>query len=338
MSLNIVIWNNRDAYQGKIDLILASSHNNNVKLSQYPSKDIDAFKEYLRTTPNPPDGIIHRNEHGLLQTTPDWLEIIKICFSRGIKPMSFDFGYFDHYKNWMVDMYDINGISSIYYEWPKISPIVDWDGNPSIKEYRDNLVQSIEYHKNKKPIDDLIKDEYVVIWTQWTTDLIKNCFYKDNTPIKIDEWVTKIIDKVRQEGLQPVLKLSPVDNVKPFIHIHENVPTYISRVKHGNTLPLARYRKNINAKLIAHAKYHVINCSSVSNELVLSDSTVVATGKSWFDNLGIFHEPKEWDNLLNIPSLIHDNRNKWINWWISRQCPMEFFDYKIEELYNKFSL
>jgi hypothetical protein len=300
MPIKIILWNNRDAYQGKIDIILSNFNNTNIEISQYPSKDINSFKEYLRITNDPPNAIIHRNEHGLLQLTNDWLQIIKICYDRNIKVMSFDFGYFDHYQNWMVDMYDIRGVSSIYYEWDSISTEVNWSSDIAISMYRDKILKNIEIQLSEDPIDDLIKNEYVVIWTQWTTDLIKNCFYKNGGPIPIDVWAAEIIEKVRAAGLQPVLKLSPVENIKPFMDMHYNIPTYISRIKHGVSLPNARYRKNVNASLIAHAKYHIINCSSVSNELVLSGAQVVATGKSWFDNLGIFYEPKQWTDLMDI--------------------------------------
>jgi hypothetical protein len=209
---------------------------------------------------------------------------------------------------------------------------------PTIDSYRQGVLHNLEKYKQENPIDDLVKDEYVVIWTQWTTDLIRTCFYEKDAPIKIDEWVMQVANQIRKSGLQPILKLSPVENVKPFLEIHKEMPTYISRVKHEAKLPHARYRKNINAKLIAHAKYHVINCSSVSNELVLSGSPVIATGRSWFDNLGIFYEPTKWDDLLQVPSVSDGNRNKWINWWLSRQCPMDLLGFKLEEIYNKFTI
>ena len=54
---------------------------------------------------------------------------------------------------------------------------------------------------------------------------------------------------------------------------------------------------------------------------------MIATGKSWFNGLNIFHEPKDWDDLKRIlKGELYDigptqkiMRKKWINWWIRHQ-------------------
>ena len=61
---------------------------------------------------------------------------------------------------------------------------------------------------------------------------------------------------------------------------------------------------------------------------MLSNKPVIATGRSWFNGLNIFHEPKDWDNLsamVNDPKVYRMGptqlimRKKWINWWVKHQ-------------------
>jgi hypothetical protein len=96
---------------------------------------------------------------------------------------------------------------------------------------------------------------------------------------------------------------------------------------------------NENIKLIAHAKYHIINCSSVSNELVLANVPVIATGRSWFTGLEVFIEPKSWDSILNDTVTVNEqNRNKWCNWWFTRQVKKDDIWDKIKEIYMRYPI
>ena len=317
--------------------MLEQSKAHNIILDQHPSKDIGDLIKEVESGDFSYDAIIHRNEHGLLHLTQKWMEMMRAAQNRGIFVMSFDFGYFDHYKNFMFDFYRPDGSSSIYDEWKSVSTEVDWSKiNPDINDYRLKLLEKNAHYKNHKPIHGLPSGEYVVIWTQWTTDLIRRCFYEDGEAIKIDKWTKLAAEKVKQEGLIPVIKLSPVKSLKPFVDIQKEYITFLGREKHKEELPNALFEKDANAKLIAHAHSHIINCSSVSNELVLTNSRVTAMGRSWFDNLGVFYEPKMWDSLMNYESPSQDNVNRWINWWNSRQFKMEDACQNLPKFYERY--
>lgn len=336
--LKCLIWNVvQEPYQGKIDVMLEQAKSYpDVILDQHPSKEIDDLINDVSKDNFDYQIIIHRNEHGLLHLTGKWLELIKLAKSKGILVMSFDFGYFDHYKNFMFDFYRENGTSSIYDEWRNVPTELDWNNiQPSIQTYRENILKRNSFYKTRPPIHSLKSGEYVVIWTQWTTDLIRHCFYENGEAIKIDKWTELVAQKVLEFGLTPIIKLSPVKSLKPFLEIQNKYKTFIGREKHLQELPSAFYEKDANAKLIAHAHSHVINCSSVSNELVLTNSRVTAMGRSWFDNLGVFYEPKNWGELMNFNQPDQKNINRWINWWNSRQFLMEDACKNLSEFYKK---
>jgi len=335
-----LIWNAvQEPYQGKIDTMLEEAKSySNLILNQHPSKDINDLINDVASENFDYQMILHRNEHGLLHLTNKWLELIKIAQSKGIIMASFDFGYFEHYKNFMFDYYRPDGSSSIHNEWKGISEELDWKKiQPSIQEYRSNILKKNNIYKEKDPVHGLESNKYIVIWTQWTTDLIRRCFYENGEAIKIDKWTELVAEKVIEAGFTPVIKLSPVKNLKPFVEIQKKYITFLGREAHKIDLPNAVYEKDINAKLIAHAHSHIINCSSVSNELVLTNSKVTAMGRSWFDNLGIFYEPKTWDELMDYKQPSQANINKWINWWNGRQFSMENSCEKLINFYDQWT-
>lgn len=285
-----------------------------------------------------PNAIMHRNEHGLLHCTYNWAATTNYCIAKGISVLSFDFGYFDHYKHFMVDYYMDKCISSIYKEWTNgsISDQLDWNTIlPSIQQHRETVLAKHDRAKNSDPIPCLKGKRYVVIWAQWTTDLIKHRFYEHDRPINMKHWFTKLIDQIQQAGLTPVIKMSPVKVTNTYDQLDERAFYFVGRKKHVIDVPGALFVRDANARLIAHAQQHIICCSSVSNELVLTGAKVTAMGRSWFDNLGIFHEPKTWDQVTDYQPPNPLNVNKWINWWASRQCLKDDICDKIAEVYER---
>lgn len=334
----IYVWNNHDLYQSKIDMYIL---NNPKILCKYQFKQVpkdielnDLF-EYLKH--NKADAVVHRNEHGLLWCTKDWINLTNKCIDNGIPVLSFDFGYFNHYKSFMVDYYYKNCISSIYYKWNSIPTDFTWDDMPNyINNYRNRFLEKVDEYKKESPPLNL--QNIVVIWGQWTTELIKYYFYNNDKHINMDEWILKLIDIIKSKGLTPVIKMSPVKSLKWYKEIQHKVPTFVGLKEHQHELPGTIYEKDINYKLIAHAKYHIINCSSVSNELALSNSKVIAMGRSWFDNLNIFYEPKTWDSVLDYQTPPHENTNKWFNWWKYSQCELNDLPNKLIQLRESIKL
>ncbi len=345
---HIAVYNHHPLYQTKINTFIEQTPAaSNVFFEQLPNPilhtpSISGVNLVHEIIPHmqrmKPKAILHRNEHGLLHCTPGWNQVVEYCLSNDIVPLSFDFGYFDHYKHFMVDYYQHNCVSSIYKEWVNnsLSTTVEWSKSlPSIQEHRQKVLLAIDDAKNESKIKQLRGQKYAVIWTQWTTDLIRHCFYENNKPIQMHKWVTMLVERIRAAGLVPVIKTSPVKVIRPFEKLQHEALCLVGKKTHVYDLPAAKFVRNANANLIAHAERHFICCSSVSNELVLADANVTSMGRSWFDNLGIFHEPKTWDEVMNYQQPNQNNINMWINWWLSRQCLKENIHEKVIEICNK---
>ena len=103
----------------------------------------------------------------------------------------------------------------------------------------------------------------------------------------------------------------------------------------------------MNAAVAAHADCIIINSSGVSSEFVLNNIPVVATGRSWFSGLNIFHEPKDWEDLkymirsgrYHIGPTQKKMRKKWITWWVQHQFlkedPSTVMKDIVEDFYNR---
>lgn len=348
---NFLIYNHHPTYQAKIATMVEQSKPldyidisqiSNPIISSPSVTGVNLVREIIpfvqQTTGPKINAIFHRNEHGLLHCTPAWNTVVDFCLDNNMSAMSFDFGYFDHYKHYMVDYYQRNCVSSIYKEWDtnQLSETADWSkALPSIQAHRDKILDSVNQAKNDRAPKILRGKKYVVIWAQWTTELIRHCFYENNKHIAMHHWITMLSERIQQAGMIPVIKLSPVKVTKPFESLQHQLICFVGRKAHLIDLPGCHYAKQINAHLIAGAEQHIICCSSVSNELVISGAKVTSMGRSWFDNLGIFHEPKTWDDVLNYQQPLDKNVNKWINWWMSRQCLKDDIHSKMVEVYEK---
>jgi hypothetical protein len=258
--------------------------------------------------------------------------------------MHYDFGYFDHYNNYMVDIYDKNGKSGIVQDWPTVSETLDWSlAQEHVGEYRKDFLDRLEKAKKSAPIEGLESGKYVVIWQQSTLKLLRPEFSDILTPegtaIEVANWINKISKIILDNGLIPVVKAEP--NIAHWRTLDVNkvkhCPVYVDLKSHLSLGPSAKREKDVNPRLIAHAKYHITCCSSVTNELVMANVPVITMGKSWFNGLGVFNEPNSWDDLLkNATEVNQINRNKWINWWISRQSHVDKVTRKISDVYEKY--
>lgn len=276
------------------------------------------------------DIFIHKNEHCKLNTCSYIKEIISFCYLNNKVPCYFDFGYFDHYENYMIDYYLPNSQSSIKKIFHNL---------PNTHE---NLQETIFIYlkrlKNKRSdnqnILNLEKNNFCVIWAQYDVGLLRNGFLKDDEK-NIINWFNKITEVIKDFKLIPVIKISPCEINYDLQKIKGN-PILIASTENQSKNYNLFYDKNINTFLSKNAYCHIINCSSISNELMIDNSKISTTGISWFNDLNIFYEPKDFKSILNFPPQNEDNLNKWINWWNIRQFPKNKFDLKVKEIFNEF--
>lgn len=355
MRLKSVMWNDKMQYEIRSRKIVfdaffrPKAHKmwmvSNFDHATSKFHNVDAMIDALRNRKFIVNAVIRRDEHAhLYGATDEWKKMIDYCHGNNILPMHYDFGYFDHYNNYMVDIYDENGKSGIIKDWSNVSDKLDWDSAPDhIKEYRNNFLEQLNIAKSNDPIDNLESGKYVVIWQQSTLKLLRPEFNDilttDGTAIDVANWINKIVKLVSDMGLTPVVKGEPnIEHWRTLDVNHiQHAPIYVNSKSHLSLGPSARFVRDVNPKLIAHAKFHITCCSSVTNELVMAGAPVITMGKSWFNGLGVFNEPNGWDQLFKDATEInHTNRNKWINWWLSRQAHADKITRKISEVYEKY--
>lgn len=346
----LLFWNDKDMYELKMrQMAMESLKYKECKMWMVSTLDnfmseftVERTIQAIRSKQFDVHAVVRRDEHGKLWgRQAAWSGMIKACHEMNIKTLYFDFGYLDHYGTFMFDAYDTNGESSIYLDWPNISDKLDWDTTPEyIQKYRNKFLKLLNKAKKEKPINNLKEGEYVVIWPQYSMDLVRPAFKEGlERKSEVTDWVNKMCELVRGQGLTPVVKGGPamehwfrlkVEDIK-----HATV--YVHSEKQLSDIPSAKFEKDVNHKLIAHAKYHIVSCSSVTNELVLAGAPVIATGESWFTGLNIFNEPKDWNSVMDDPMYINQpNRNRWINWWLSRQVQKADGVKKLLEIFNKY--
>ena len=350
MEKRFLFWNDKDIYDIKMrQIVLDSLKYPECKMWMVSTLDnflseynVDRTIEALRSQQFYVNAVVRRDEHGKLWgKLPEWRKMIAACHELDIKTLYFDFGYFDHYGNFMFDTYDSNGDSSIKIEWDSMPDTLDWNTAPDeIQKYRNKFLKILDKAKQEKPINNLKSGEYVVIWPQYSMDLLRPEFREGLNPkTEVTDWVNRICEMVLDSGLTPVVKGGPAMPQWSRLNVNDikHAPVYVHMEKQVEELPVAKYERDANHKLIAHAKYHVVSCSSVTNELTLAGAPVIAMGQSWFTGLDIFNEPKSWDELLKNPMYINQkNRNKWVNWWFTKQAPKDMAVKKLLEIYDKY--
>ena len=248
-----------------------------------------------------PDAIVQWEEHGVLHAVKPWRDLITWCYTHGVAPLSIDFGYLGHYQSFMLDIYRPDGYSAIGDDWASVSSEpIDWLETPAkIQDYRRRVLRGYNDAKTKPP---LVEGEYVAVYMQQHAALSRIA-PRDNTG-----WVKAVIKALAAKGLQAAFKTAP-STAKPaefppdaIVFTHEDVPNDTSQ------------------RLAVHARYCLINSSSISNEFVLNDLPVVAVGRSWFMERGVFTEPGSWADMpAETPEIDTEARNKYLRWWLGRQ-------------------
>lgn len=281
--------------------------------------------------------LLHVSDHAKLETNSFWIECCHKCISKNIVPMAMDFGYFDHGKTFLVDPYLYNCESSIKKEWSNTSEDINFNTlQQNIQEYRNKIIENFHLAQSQEPLKGLDSENYCVIWTQQALHLLRECFYINDKRIFEYDWLTNCINQIKKQGLIPVIKKAP--NVHSqfeaaFQKLKDECMIFTNNPKDAEKMPFAIFEKDANVRLYAHSKFNIINSTSTSNEFLLCNKKIIATGKSWFNNFDIFYEPNSWETLLDYNQLNIKNQNKWINWWNSKQVPQNQIANKIKEAY-----
>lgn len=347
--LTVLIWNNIIQYENEINFIVDSFKKIKDIQLIYISKFAENYKNYtyedlyqeiLRLNVNI---IARREEHSCLYSIwdPEWMKLVKRCEEKNIKYATFDYGYFNHYKTYMADFSDKYNKSSIHKDWTNLSETVNWNNTLSIvQEHRSNFLKKYEIACNLKPIANLPEKNYVTIWPQQDAVFLRPEFQPQNyTENGITDWIIKICSEVKNIGMVPVVKLTVPMATRRQIKIEEIKKHCLILCDTTEPITGIKSYDNINASLIAHSAFNIVGSSSVTNELVLTERPVIATGKSWFNNLEIFSEPTNWNELFKEGTRVNkNNRNKWINWWFNRQCLKSNLPEKILEVYGNLYL
>ncbi len=268
--------------------------------------------------PDKPGAVLRWEEHGCLFVTKAWRDFVAYLYRHDTAPLSMDLGYFAHYKALMCDRYRREDAqSAILDEWASIpdDPEGMWDAaSPQVTEYRDGLRDIWQQARAAGPPDGL-DPGYVLVFLQFSASLARPPFKARD----MKEWAARVTERLQAAGKRVVLKASPVG---PFPEI-DGAPCYSAK-EHVDAGEGIRVRVDplLNARLAAHCDYAVVNCSSVTNELVAWGVPVVALGRSWFNGLGVFAEPAGWDGVCRKPEIDARARARWVRWWLSRQGGM----------------
>ena len=277
--------------------------------------------------------LMHRNEHGRLFADGS-LKWIRKAISKGVPVLSFDFGYLDHYRTFMFDFYLQDLSSSIRHDWDRLPSEMDWKAAPEyVRKYRAKVFERVatadgsEFHG------------CVGVWMQWNADLLRR-------ELRIEgrreqwEWVNQVCRKIRNLGFKPVVKLNIVNHSEVY---NGTVPkidpgTWLvsdkQKVVDSNHGRVA-YDREVNWKMLAGCAYHVFMSSSVSHLMSLTGKPTIATGESWFNNLGIFEEPRGWMEPFTKPAPNKLTTSKWLNWWLQRQCEWKDSARVLTEVHGK---
>jgi len=246
-----------------------------------------------------PDAVVQWDEHGCGMVDPEYRRFISWCWEHEVAPLSLDFGYFDHYSHFMLDLYRPDGSSSIADDWDALPAEVDWNAaTPRVRDYRRRVLRGYAEARDKPP---LLEGRYVAVYLQQHGKLSRL------VPDTINEWMEAVADALARWGLRAAFKTAPGG---PEVRCPPGAALFL----HG------RHGLDLNQRLAVHAAYCLVCSSSITNEFVLADLPVVALGRSWFNGLGVFCEPQSWDELPgNAPGIDREARAKWANWWLRRQ-------------------
>lgn len=325
--MRILIVNSKQTYATKIAKLRENCAAKGLQLDLWEHEDKTSVVAHALTEGY--DMLLHRNEHGRLFADRDVPNLqygvfgwINEALAKGLPVLSTDFGYLDHYKTVSFDFYRHDLSSGIHDLWASLPEEVNWRKAPRyIRDYRSSVLEKIAL------ADGSSYAGKVCVWMQWGAVLLRPELQTQTTLMPQYEWVNRVCAKIQSLGLEPVVKMGIVNHSD----IHERTVPYIDRgiklvtdkrgVAENN--PRALLDPEANARLLAGCSYHVLLCSSVSHLMVLAQRPVIATGGSWFNRLGVFQEPTDWQPPFIRPKVDPIARAKWINWWLQNQCLWE---------------
>lgn len=312
--MKLLVLSSRESYQGKLNIF--TEH---CRLAGFTVDLIDECPEepVEFVTKNGYDAFVHRNEHGRLFADGS-LKMIQELVKAKFPVLSLDFGYLVHYKTFMLDYYRSDLSSSILNDWAEQPAKVDWNKAPEyVQEFRQEVFQKVARADNSK------YSNRVAIWMQWNAKLLR----PEVGQMQQASWVNKVAKELKQIGKDVVIKHNAVTHSELYEgtvpYINPDLPIICDREKLRERSPRMIFDKYANWNLIAGCDYHVILCSSVSHLMALTKKPVIAMGQSWFNSLGVFQEEPCWPTDWTRPKVNNGNRERWLNWWLGRQCLME---------------
>tara|TARA_B100001939_G_scaffold348222_1_gene374346 strand:+ start:1691 stop:2713 length:1023 start_codon:yes stop_codon:yes gene_type:complete len=257
----------------------------------------------------------HGNVFGRLQRFRD---ISRWGYKNSVAPISIDFAYFNHYSGFMFDLLDKEGNTSVKREWKKIeNDLLPMEQFPGKTGDYINLVRRIyDKHEYFKSLRHTTANFDIAAWSQC---LMNNCrLMKSNKP---QDWMDRLVEIF---GSSIIFKLQP----SPFNDKKINLEGYRTMSSRAN-IKIMNQSIEQNASVIANARLNITNTSGVSSEILIAKKPLITTGESWFTGLGVFHEPRNWQELEHMANeVVEDrlsdeqafNRLKLANWWRIHQC------------------
>jgi hypothetical protein len=314
-----------------LKLVLSNSEKVNLIVID-KNKELNQLVSIMQETDF--DIFLHKNEHCQFNTCSNIKKAIDFCYKTGKIPAYIDFGYFGHYQNYIIDYYLPNSESSIKKRFPHLSSNL-FELQKNIENYIDEFRENLNCLKDSNEWINLnlIDKKFVVIWAQYDISLLRNNFkYKE---INNNEWMLRLSQQIKKNNFIPVIKISPCE-IKYDLDILKKEAIVLTSQKDQSEKFGINYIKDINLYLNKYAHSHIINCSSISNELLLNNCKITAMGKSWFNDLEIFHEPNNWNEVMVYKNQNQINVNKWINWWNLRQFQINELSNSIEKIFIEF--
>ena len=147
---------------------------------------------------------------------------------------------------------------------------------------------------------------------------MNNCrLIKSNKP---QDWMDRLVEIF---GAAIIFKLQP----SPFNDKKINLEGYRTMSSRAN-IKIMNQSIEQNASVIANARLNITNTSGVSSEILIAKKPLITTGESWFTGLGVFHEPRNWQELEHMANEVVEDRpsdeqafNRLLaNWWRIHQC------------------
>lgn len=285
-------WKREKQYRGKYvtDFIKATPE---IAWQELAGKDYTCNLEKAKNLLKQGAEYVARfDEHGHLFYTEEWIEFCAWAKAHRKVVLNLDFGYIDHYDRLLVDVYGEHGKSIVAREFPRISEEVT---EPSYLDYKKKHAEDLRLARELGPLEGTTDGGYYAVWVSWNVDLMRAEIPSDN-----DSFTYEVYEKVVL-GTQKriVIKAPP----QTFVKMRPHVPVFRGRDRVENL------------RIGAHAHGNIIVNSSVSCDLALAGFPVTALGRSWFNGLNVFYEPKSWDYAMVVQKPNAAQVNKWINWW-----------------------